>query len=199
MEIKNVNSAEFKMRERIFGRTQVIHNIRVSLKLSCEEYVLLDFIYNWNIIEPTSGICFLDYYKHTGFLREDIEQLFKILKDKKLLVFDEVKKRVDVGQEWKSKFETNHLFEQLWAINPIGNKNTARQRFNIVVKKVDYELLLIKLKEYVKFCDSTGTFKKHLASWLNVKNEHWNDKLVTQVNKKSNQPERASNVNIKFK
>ncbi len=50
----------------IQGKTTIIHNIRVSLKLTCREYVFLSFLYSWYSRETNTRITMPEVYKETG-------------------------------------------------------------------------------------------------------------------------------------
>jgi len=176
MEIRPTNGAENTLRNKITGSTTINHRIRVEFKLSLEEYVLLDFIFNWNK-KSNEAIRFKDYYVATGFINNDIIELFKVLKEKKLLIKDLNKNRVDVAPEWTALFSTDGSIERLWKIHPKGNKKQASLKLGRVLKKISIDELCSKLTHYVKWCDATNTFKKDLSTWLNPELEHWNNDL----------------------
>ena len=112
-----VTSMEFAKRTRIDGSTTINHFVRVSLKLSLMEYTVLDFIYSHNE-KQTIPITFSEFYKATGIIKEDIQEMFKSLKEKDLLVWDVKKKRVDVGAAWKSCFSHEEKFAVMWKVHP---------------------------------------------------------------------------------
>ena len=176
MEIRKNTPMEYSHRHKIKGSSTINHNIRVSLKISLEEYVILDFIFLQNQ-KSNKTITFADYYRETGFIKEDIIELFKLIKAKKLLIFDDKKGRVDVSEDWKILFSTGDSFDRIWLIHPKGNKQVARGRLPKVLKKISIESLIEKLTAYVKWCNTADTFKKDLSTWLNPELEHWNNTI----------------------
>lgn len=195
--MEQVTNQEFSLRNKVIGRSTIDHRIRLDMKLSLEEYVLLDFIHLHN--ETKAGtIFFPEYYKETGFIKDDIQPLFRILKERGYLVFNTVQNRVDVCQQWKDIFSSAGLIDKLWRIHPKGNKPTAKKRLPLVLKMITMEELIIKLKAYVKHCDANGTFKKGLDVWLNSAKQHWEDPLVANPIQ-NNKPQQVQKVAIKFK
>jgi hypothetical protein len=67
-------------------------------------------------------------------------------------------------------------FNELWSIHKKGNRKTAQERFNKVVKKVPLEKLKSILSEYIKSNDFQ--YLKGLDVWLNPEKCHWEDPIV---------------------
>ena len=183
---------EYTIRHRVTGSTVINHNVRLNLKLSLEEYTLLDFIHNWNKLN-NNPITFANYYSQTGFIYTEIDTLFKLLKEKGLLVWDAPKKRVDVSDEWKDIFNTDRLFTSVWKMHPHGAKQIAKERLPKVLRKISLEDLQKKLKQYLAFCKENNRFAKDLSTWLNPKNEHWNDPIGKV------QQDTTPKINVTFK
>lgn len=191
----HINKDEFDDRNLISGTSVINHRIRINLKLSLEEYVLMDFIHSWNQ-KNTAPITFGDYFKATGFLSlEGIEEKFSRMKTMELLWWDDKKKRVDVCQEWKNAFKTDALVKELWSIHPKGNLQTAKERLPKVLLKIQIEMLIPKLKAYIA-SEPDEQYRKGLDVWLNPKKEHWNDPLVNKIQKGA---VKTPTVSIKFK
>jgi len=192
MIIKKTLDSEFSYRKTISGYSTINHAVRVQLQLSLEEYVLMDFIFQENQ-KRTTSIRFDDYFKATGFINENIKELFSLMKDRGLLVLDTKYNRPDVFDEWKAIFSSSDLFAQLWKIHAKGNQPTAKERLPKALKMITFELLKEKLKRYVAACNANQTFKKGLDVWLNPQKEHWNDPLP------GNSQAPATITQIKFK
>jgi len=151
------------------------HAVRLQLNLSLCEYVILEFVFTMNK-KQTTPITFAQYLKEIGLNKNEVTELIPIMKQKELLVWDG--RRMDVYDHWKAKFNTNEHFDELWKIHAKGNKNIARERLSKVIKLIPFDELKVKLKRYLDDCRKSQRFEKDLATWLNPKNEHWNDKLV---------------------
>ena len=95
-EPRKVTVIESTSKKEVRGTTTINHYVRVSMKLSLEEYVLLDFIFNHNQARKEI-ITFGHYYSATGFIRQDIIILFSKLKERGLMVWNNEQKRVPRG------------------------------------------------------------------------------------------------------
>jgi hypothetical protein len=151
--------------------TIIDHKIRVKLKLGLQEYTLLYFLSEWfktNKNKPTNE----DFINLIGCKFDDATQLFLMkLKQKNFITSDYKPTNL-----WNSEFGSSAGFDKLWEIHAKGNKILSKQRLIVVLKKVSFEELESKLREYVQ----TNEFEylKNLDVWLNPKMEHWNDPLV---------------------
>lgn len=187
--MKKPSSDEYYKRTMIKGATTIIHSIRVNLKLSLEEYVLLSFIDGWN--EKKKEVAtFRDFYIATGIMPEDTKAYLNHMKKRKLIVFNEEAKRIDVCNEWKHSFGSSDLVEILWKIHAKGNKKTAAARLPKVLKKIPFEELKAKYITYIKSV-STSEFRhrKGLDVFLNPDKEHWNDPIAGDTRlKNENKP-----------
>lgn len=193
MILKEVTNNEYIKRMEIKGITTINQRIRVQLRLSMEEYVMMDFIYNWNLNnnEPPK---LKHYFQATGYIAEDIQFLFKTMREKKLLIpHGKIEKHCDVCSNWHAIFSTNKdQVEELWQILKKGNKPTVIQRLPKVLKTVPFDELKAKLIAYVKDCDNSQAFKKGLDVWLNPEKQHWNDPLRSA-------PQQISKPSVKIK
>ncbi len=168
------------------------------MKLSMEEYIVLDFVYNHNQ-NKKEDITFRDYYRETGLLPEDVNGFMRHMKERGLLVWNEKEKRVDVNDEWKGNFTTQDLANELWKMHPKGNKATVKERLPKVLKKIPFDELKAKLKAYLDDCAlaySSPKYYKSLDTWLNPAKEHWMNPLISQMKKES--VALKNNTQIKF-
>ncbi len=193
MEIKPVTQVEYLNRLEVKGITTINQRVRVQLKLSMEEYAVMDFIFNWNK-KFTTNAKLMDYYRQTGYVAEEINILLKSMKDRGLLLWNG---RIDVFPEWYAIFSTSGLDDQIWAIHKTGNKQLVRERLPKVLKKISFEDLKLKLENYLKWCDQTEKFKKNLSTWLDPNKEYWNDPIgpISKTNPQESQPKNQ----IRFK
>lgn len=192
-----VTSEEFNGKQKITGKTIVDHRTRVEMRLSLEEYVLLDFIHTFNQAGPGT-ITFADYYRETGIIKHDVTEIFKKLKERKLMVWNEKDKRVDVSDEWKMHFNAGGSIERLWKILPKGNKPTAKARLPKVLKMISMDELASKLTAYVQHCDANNIFKKGLDVWLNPQKSHWDDPLASH-NISGPGPQKVNKQDVRYK
>ena len=170
------------------GVSVILHKTRIALGLTLEEYVLLDFIYEWNNKNATASPSFKDYFVATGIIRDDINIMFKKLHACGFLTMDSAKRRVTTTNAWNKYFDTPDSFERFWARHPQGNKATALNRFKTVVGKMkqDPNKLFGKLELYLANCATLDRFSKGLDVWLNPAKRHWDDPLTTRSNGNGN-------------
>lgn len=196
MEINAVNSQEFAMRHRVSGKSTINHSVRVNEKLSCEEYVIIDFVYTWNSTKNTP-IKIKDFYRETGFAPIDVTEFLQKLKSKELLVWDDKLKRIDVYEHWKVIFSSSSKFDQIWSLHSQGNKKIAKERLPKVLKKISIEELTERLTSYLAQCGQMNRYTMDLATWLHPDKEHWND-VLPAISSKDNSKHRKV-TQIKFK
>jgi len=158
----------------ITGQTLINHSIRVRLKLSLQEYSLLDFLFTW-FKSNTNSPSVKDYWIGIGCdpAEEQVKLLLSKLVQKGFLTLDH-----NTTELWEKEFvkDSSATFDVLYKMHQKGNKKTARERFNKVVKKVPFAELESKLKAYI--ASNEFQYLKGLDVWLNPAKEHWNDPIV---------------------
>lgn len=177
----------------IVGKTIIIHNIRHKLKISCDEYVLLDYLYTREQRKPGQRITYGSLAHHTGFAESDLIILWPLLKERGLVARCEKTKNVRTTEKWNDLFlMEKESFEIFWtvygrieskAIGSIGNKAKASEMYKKALKIADAETLLESAKTYTKYCHETGTFIKNCSSWLNPTYQYWDDILPSVIKK----------------
>lgn len=176
---EEITKMEYDQRALVKGKSIIDHSIRLQLKLTLEEYVLLDFIHTWNASKKDAAT-FRNFYIATGIIQADTKHYLNKMKDKGLIVWDAKHKRVEAFQRWVNVFSSDGLLDELWKIHAKGSKVKARERLPKVLKKITFEELKQKYQAYITACKSAGKefeFIKGLDVFLNPKNEHWNDPI----------------------
>lgn len=166
----------------VAGNTTIQHSLRVKLKITMVEYVLLDFIHQWHL-KKKEPITFGDYWIACGVKSRLLSAKFKRLKDKELL-FKDVDGRVKTTDKWNSNFNSSEQFETLWKLLNVGNKQVAKKSFSLALKVDSFENIKKGLEDYIKFVNETDQFRKHLASFLNPKNKEWTTERDANIYKK---------------
>lgn len=175
------------------GHTIVDHNIRVSLKLTIDEYVMADIIYRYNQTHKIGGVTYRRYYSECGFQPLEVQVIMHQLKQKGILVWDGKRQRTTTSLIWNKFFDSDELFEQLWKINSRGNKQEARDNFNKSKLLVPFNVLLEKLQEYVD-SKNDPQFIMKLSNWLDPKKKHWEDEIA--VTFKNSKNDNSTPVNL---
>ncbi len=181
---EEVTKMEYDLRSYVKGKTIINHSIRLQLKLTLEEYVLLDFIYTWNQNEKAPAT-FRNFYTHTGIIQADVKHFLGRMKEKGLIIWDAKNKRVEAYSEWVNAFSSDGLLDILWKIHAKGSKASARERLPKVLKKISFEELKQKYQAYIDSCAGREyQFIKGLDVFLNPKKEHWNDPIAAPSTQK---------------
>lgn len=158
------------------GTSIIDHSIRFKLKLTVEEYILCDLIYQFNKRYRIGSLTYNKYISTVGFLPEEVLRLGKSLKQRGFLIDDAKQKRIVTTSLWNDNFNDNAQFEQLWLLHPKGNKAKAREAFIKTIGIVNYNVLLEKLQEYLGY-QTDLNYRYQLSTWLDPKLRHWEDQL----------------------
>jgi len=194
----------------VSGSTIINHKIRVKLDLTCEEYVVADYIYNWQKRNPKEH-CPIDNDKEEMFRNigirsyEILETLFSLLKKKIVSdiqgfsiysqLDDETRKKAIANHSelqmtvlpiWTDEFEgkLDKEFDEFWGVyGHVGNKVEANNMFRKARKVATYDHLLVRHQKYVKFLNSEEEKwrgKMNCSSWLNPMYKKFDDKYETK-------------------
>jgi hypothetical protein len=159
------------------GTSIIDHSIRFKLKLTVEEYILCDLIYQFNKRYRIGSLTYNKYLSTVGFLPEDVLRIGKSLKQKGFITDGLKQKRIVTTKLWDDNFDDDAQFEQLWTLHPKGNKAEARESFMKSIRITGYNLLVEKLQDYINF-QPNFQFRLKLSNWLDPKLKHWEDELV---------------------
>lgn len=157
------------------GFSIIDHSIRYKLKLTVEEYIMADLIYQHNKSAPVGAMVTMNYFTSIGFEPENISRVGKSLREKGIVITDEIKKRPAISKLWTDNFDDDAQFEILWKIHNKGNKQEAKINFMKMKKMISFTALCEKLKHYVEYKTDDPIFLKDLSGWLNPKFKRWED------------------------
>jgi len=170
-----------KRNPRVTGTSTIIHRIRRKLGLTCDEYVVLDYL---RIRYMDSSITMNDVYNDLGYSPEELKSVFSTLKKKEKIVSkpDGIKGKAPVPyknfmDEFDNVNDAEEQFEKLWLLNKSGSKVNAKKKFKKVLELVDFETLYKAKVAYVKNCKETSTYLKNMETWLNPESRHWENNL----------------------
>ncbi len=158
------------------GSSIIDHGIRYKLKLSVEEYILCDLIYQFNKRYKVGAIINKKYFSIIGFMPDDVIRIGTQLRIKGFIITDAKKKRPATTKLWDDNFNDDIQFDEMWEVHPKGNKAEAREAFIKSVAMVPYNLLLERLMEYI-ISQPNLEFRLKLSNWLDPKKKHWEDQL----------------------
>lgn len=158
------------------GTSIIDHSIRFKLKLTCDEYILCDLIYQFNKRYKVGKIDYKKYLSTIGFIPDEVVRIGKDLRSKGFITDDLKKNRITTTILWDNNFDDDAQFEELWTLHPKGNKAEARENFMKSIRMVGYNLLTEKLQDYLEF-QQTFQYRLKLSNWLDPKLKHWEDEL----------------------
>ncbi len=161
----------------ITGLTLINHNIRIKLRITANEYCIMQFLQEWHITNKKQPEI-SDFYKGLGVSKKDFDLICDNLKKKGLINFLTIPTEL-----WTNHFsDPSEEFDRLWVKLPKGSKIRAQKRYNKCRKLIKFEDLESKLEAYVKYCDKFVILKKDLETWLNPETKHWDDNLYSDKN-----------------
>ena len=177
----------------VYGYTHMNRSVRVTLKITPTEYILMDLLDHLSKTKPFDQLIYKTIWEYTGLEVPACKRCIarcrlKGLIDKipnertKDLADDDPKKKYHLwpSAKWKEQFEFKDEFEKFWERHHRGNKQAARKFFIGAVKKAGWKTIFDKYKEYYEWCEKTFTYELNTSSWLNPTLERWNDELIKQ-------------------
>jgi len=180
----------------IRGSTVINHALRIQMAITLQEYVILDFIYN-----------FEKKNKRPFERAKDEELMYREIGTRPLIAMSLINnssaidyfevmpttadnfEQVKITEKWSKLFEDQFLdeFENLWELyGKVGNKNLAKNAFIKTIKEVSIDYLISCLKlydEHLKSPKYSYKDKMQMSTWLNPINKRFNDELEIKVNK----------------
>lgn len=170
------------------GYSIIDHSIRFKLKLSVEEYIMADAIYQHNKSMTVGGMTVMKYFTNIGFLEEDAVRVGKELRNKGIIATDPLKKRPVTTAVWNDNFDDDAQFDILWSIHNKGNRQEAKINFLKMKNMISFTALCEKLQNYVNAkSDGDPQYMRDLSGWLNPKFKRWEDIIEYKVNDRDNQ------------
>ena len=157
----------------IKGSSVINHNIRALLGISCDEYVVLAFLYEHSVNSIVELPRRIDFWRKLGTERP--EPILTSLVANKMILHDRGK--ITINKKWALHHNDEEGFEALWNIfEKKGNKATAKKRYPSVIKIADKDHLFRRARVYMKsVAESERKFRKGLDVWLNPEKLHWED------------------------
>lgn len=184
-KLKGLVAEDQKSLIAITGSSIVDHRIRISLKLNCNEYIVAQFM-DLHGLETDIDLRRTSVYKHLGMGLNEFHAYLLTLEKKGYV------KNNKLTELWTSAFDKKAEFEQLWiCFNKKGNKQTAKERFYKVIKKINVEELLIRANTYQKnVAHKDFQYRLGLDTYLEPTKQRWMDLESTPI-KKTNEQERT--------
>lgn len=174
------------------GSSIIDHGIRYKLKLSVEEYILCDLIYQFNKRYKVGVLINKKYFSIIGFMPDDVIRIGTQLRSRGLIITDVKKKRPATTKLWNDNFDDDAQFEEMWDVHPKGNKAEARENFIKARGMVPYNLLIEKLMDYL-ISQPNLDYRYQLSTWLDPKKKHWEDVLDYKGTVKAENDEKNDN------
>jgi hypothetical protein len=167
---------------RTHGSSVINHKIRIKLKLTMEEYCLLDLIHRLNIKDKP-----LNYDRIERYIGMDVEaakvNLLSLFKKGLVERYKDTKKII-INPIW-SKIHNTVLeddFEVFWrkekGISWTGSKSEAKVKYKSARESYTADFILEKKRAYFEFLSQPEMSYRtvmNAARFLNPKNEHFNE------------------------
>lgn len=162
-----------------YSTQSISHQIRNQLKVACDEYCMLLYLYDYFdgkkvktfkfdavLSKKITKNLFFDLQKQVDLFRSLIEKGFftkignnHLQREDKSIIFFEPNKDV---------------FEELWAYyGKIGNKQKAIDAYKMSIRKYSHEFFMERVRLYLDHLEITGQAQLHLSSFLNLKNKQF--------------------------
>lgn len=155
----------------VYGKTIIDHRLRIKMGISCNDYVVMDFIMSL-FQEKKKGFSTDAHQeqlnKAIGCYPEDIYPILKKMVDKQFLTVS--KCGYLTTNKWDQHFnrKLEEEFESLW--KKYGNKGTKARakKYYITLSKegITYEHIDGRIDIYLKFLEITKRFQMHFSSFL---------------------------------
>ena len=196
-------------RTSIHGTTIINHKARYKLKLSCDEYVLIDLIHKLMI---QNKLMTKDRLKRwTGFDVEEARPLFNSLREKKLFEsykdeIDKTRYKVTKRYQIVHKLELDDNYEYFWQKKGNrtwhGSKAAGKKLYKIAADKYGVQYINNQKDSYFNYLSLEG------MEWLRIQNvttflgttterynEAWNEYAQEHLNKsRIDQPETSNTI-----
>jgi len=133
------------------GQTVILHRIRAELGLSCDEYVIADFIFTWRVTQNKKVPSIDLVYRITGISTTEAVQIGNRLE--KLGIFDRDKSSKWITTDkWNQYFNMDDDFEEFWKIwLKKGNKKKAGKKYELCSESIFYRPVVIRDYPYMYF------------------------------------------------
>ena len=173
---------------KIHGISEIIHSIRVKLKLSMEEYVFILFIEQHLFDKKT--LTFTDVYLSTGIEKDAAKSLIMILRGKNFLV-QEHGRITGVTNLWKNEFKISKTEFEKWfkdgELKWTGSKKKGQELYKKARKKHSFNEMFEYRDNYFKLLKITKerkSFNRQIMSverFLGPTNELYLSNWIEQI------------------
>lgn len=175
---------DFQVEQRIrtHGSSVINHKVRMKLKLTMEEYCLLDLIHRLNLKDKEVNYDRIERY--IGLNLEDGKRTLLSLHSKGFIARYKNTTKIVVNKIWSQVHETvvEDDFEVFWrkenGISWTGSKKEAMVKYKSARESYTADFILEKKRAYFLFLSQPEmSFRQvmNAARFLNPKNEHFNE------------------------
>ena len=173
----------------VTGATAIDHRVRHKLKITCDEYVVLDFLFQCRFDKMPPNKVNRD--KEIGFDVKTFMSCIASLTEKRIIDANQ-----EPNIEVKSLFDYDEHFEKIWIILKTnnGNKKAGMKMWKKAVKVASVNTLLQCARNYADFKDGAEPqYWMHVSSFLNPEYSKFNDYLTKpKFKSKTNDNERSA-------
>lgn len=158
---------------RITGATTINHALRIKLRLTLDEYAIIEMFYRFQT--SNKKIDADSIWKELGMTVYDCVKAWEGAKLKGAI--SKSGPRYLFCDAWLRHFNAYEDFEELWkvwlaAANKPGNKRMAQRCYTKSRALIEKDQLHASADKYLKSVKDKD-FVMHLSTWLNPRNRHW--------------------------
>lgn len=170
------------IKSTIYGTTTINHLKRTILQLTCDEYVILEFM---RYCEIHKKVKTWDYLRNkTGFEKTEFNKLLQTLILKGFVNEIDLGERkvYETSNKWNSSFEvTDEEFEIFWKWDKYywpGSKSAGKAKYLLVRKKYSADYLLDRRNAYLTYLKKQRVLRNFDQAIMNCakflgKDEHF--------------------------
>ena len=175
----------------VTGVTVIDHRTRRKLGLSCDEYVMMQFIDQNADKKNNYKIDKELIWKFTGFTFEEAVLLIQKLSFKSLISL--TGNSYQITNYWRSlNPKEDDVFEEIWIImKKKGNKIKSLKSWKACIKLDPATDILQKTKDYVVHHNKLGTplqYRMKVENWLDAGTKPYNDIIHEDEQQQTNTP-----------
>lgn len=159
----------------VHGTTLIDHRIRNQLQLTCDEYVYLQFVYNWN--KENGAISFYDHDLWRAIGKRNTDAEANSTYKKGFIIPTIGTSHCNTSDKWNIHFDQSLEFDEFWTLyRKWGNKADTKRKYEKCRKIASKEQIFKGVKAYLQFKE--GTEQQYIMkaeTWLNPEKRHWED------------------------
>lgn len=165
-----------------YSTQSINHWLRKDLGLSCDEYCLLLYIYDYCKAKKLKKLIWNKYMrehikKNLCFSIDQQIQLLRSLIDKGYFSRTTAKNRFIRNPQSITPFAPNkEKFEQMWEFyGKIGNKQMALEAYEKTIREYSYDFLMARIEAYHEHLKIVDQSQLHLSTFLNPNKKRFLD------------------------